>query len=132
MAGGGFISVLAESPDGTLIAGGGTQGFFRSTDGGLAWTPQSDGLPAPAYHVAALLDQGSTWYAAVGDGSNEGIATSADNGLTWSLASHAGTGTPPVFDGTNLPRQQGQPRATGDLLASDGTYLHAASFGQGL
>jgi hypothetical protein len=130
--GGGFVSVLAQSPNGTLIAGGDTQGFFRSVDGGVTWTAQNQGLPAPAYDVAALLDQGSTWYAAVGEGSNGGIATSADDGLTWSYSGHAGTGTPPSFDGANLPTQQGQPRATGDLLASDGTYLYAASFGRGL
>ena len=130
--GGGFVSVLAQSPSGTLIAGGDTQGFFRSGDDGVTWTPQDQGLAAPAYDVAALLDQGGTWYAAVGEGSNGGIATSADDGLTWSYSGHAGSGTPPSFDGANLPAQQGQPRATGDLLASDGTYLYAASFGRGL
>jgi hypothetical protein len=130
--GGGFISVLAQSPSGTLIAGGDTEGFFRSVDGGLTWTPQDQGLASPADNVAALLDQGSTWYAAVGDGPNGGIATSVDDGLSWSYSGHAGAGTPPSFDGTNLPGQRGQPRATGDLLASDGTYLYAASFGRGL
>jgi hypothetical protein len=130
--GGGFISVLAQSPTGTVIAGGDTQGFFRSVDGGVTWTPQDQGLPAAAYSVAALLDQGGTWYAAVGSGSNGGIATSTDDGVTWSYDGHAGTGTPPTFDGNNLPGQLGQPRATGDLLATDGTYLYAASFGRGL
>ncbi|MGD0371681.1 MAG: hypothetical protein ABSC16_08270 [Candidatus Dormibacteria bacterium] len=132
VTGGGFISVLAQSPTGTLIAGGDTQGFFRSVDGGATWTPQDQGLPAAAYSVAALLDQGGTWYAAVGSGSSGGIATSTDDGVTWSYDGHAGSGTPPTFDGNNLPGQQGQPRATGDLLASDGTYLYAASFGRGL
>ena len=132
VAGGGFISVLAQSPTGTLIAGGDTEGFFRSLDGGVTWTPQDHGLPAVAYSVAALLDQGGIWYAAVGSGSNGGIATSNDDGATWSFDAHDGTGTPPTFDGGNLPGQQGQPRATGDLLATDGTYLYAASFGRGL
>ena len=130
--GGGFISVLAQSPSGTLIAGGDTEGFFRSVDGGVTWTPQDQGLPAAAYSVAALLDQGGVWYAAVGSGANGGIATSTDDGVSWSYQGHAGTGTPPTFDGSNLPGQQGQPRATGDLLATDGTYLYAASFGRGL
>ena len=130
--GGGFISVLAQSPTGTVIAGGDTEGFFRSVDGGMTWTPEDQGLPAAAYNVAALLDQGGTWYAAVGSGSSGGIATSTDDGVTWSYDGHDGTGTPPTFDGTNLPGQQGQPRATGDLLATDGTYLYAASFGRGL
>ena len=130
--GGGFISVLAQSPTGTLIAGGDTEGFFRSVDAGATWTPQDQGLPAAAYSVAALLDQGGTWYAAVGTGSNGGIATSVDDGVSWAYHGHAGAGTPPTFDGSNLPGQQGQPRATGDLLASDGTYLYAASFGRGL
>ena len=130
--GGGFISVLAQSPTGTVIAGGDTEGFFRSVDAGATWTPQDQGLPAAAYSVAALLDQGGTWYAAVGTGSNGGIATSVDDGVSWAYHGHAGAGTPPTFDGSNLPGQQGQPRATGDLLASDGTYLYAASFGRGL
>ncbi|MGP8161464.1 MAG: hypothetical protein ACLQGJ_09650 [Candidatus Dormibacteria bacterium] len=132
VTGGGFISVLAESPGGTLIAGGDTEAFFRSADAGATWTPEDEGLPAPAYHVAALLDEGGTWYAAVGSGSSGGVATSVDDGLAWSYYGRDGSGTPPTFDGTNLPGQQGQPRATGDLLASDGTYLYAASFGQGL
>jgi hypothetical protein len=132
VSGGGFISTLTQSPTGTLIAGGDTQGFFRSVDGGQTWTPQDSGLPASAYHVAAVLAAAGILYAAVGDGANGGVAASADDGLTWAASTHAGAGSPPVFDGTNLPGQMGHPRATGNLLASDGSFLYAASFGRGL
>ena len=130
--GGGFISVVAQAPDGTIIAGGDTEGFFRSVDGGQTWTSENAGLPPSGYHVAALLVIGTTWYAAVGDGGNGGIARSVDDGVTWTELTHAGSGTPPLFDGANLPGQTGNPRATGDLLATDGTFLYAASFGHGL
>ena len=132
IVGGGFIGVLARSPGGTLIAGGDTQGLFRSVDGGTTWSPQDNGLQSPAYHVAALLNQGTTWYASVGNATTGGIAVSTDDGLSWSFASAGGTGAPPLFDGSNLPGQRGHPRATGNLLATDGTYLYAATFGEGL
>jgi hypothetical protein len=133
LSGGGFISVLAQSTStGTVVAGGDTQGFFRSVNDGQTWTPQDAGLPASGYHVAALLSVGTTWYAAVGDGSNGGVAVSLDDGVTWTESPSGKGAAPPVFDGTNLPGQNGNPRATGALLASDGTYLYAASFGRGL
>ena len=132
LTGGGFISVLAQSPAGTIIAGGDTQGFFRSVNGGQTWSPEDAGIPGSAYHVAALLWMGGTWYAAVGDGGNGGIATSIDDGITWTEFPHATAPAPPVFDGTNLPGQTGQPRATGSLLAADTSFLYAASFGRGL
>jgi hypothetical protein len=130
--GGGFMSVIAQAADGTLIAGGDTEGFFRSVNGGQTWTVQDAGLPNSGYRVAALLPVGNTWFAAVGDSVNGGIAESLDDGLTWVESPHAGSGAPPVFDGTNLPGQMGNPRATGNLLATDGKYLYAASFGRGL
>jgi hypothetical protein len=133
LSGGGFISVIAQSTStGTLVAGGDTQGFFRSVNGGQTWTPQDAGLPATGYHVGALLNVGSIWYAAVGDGSNGGIAESLDDGVTWTESPSGKGAAPPVFDGTNLPGQTGNPRATGALLATDGSYLYAASFGRGL
>ncbi len=132
LSGGGFISMLARSPAGTLIAGGDTQGFFRSVDGGETWTPQDAGLPSSGYNVAALLWVAGTWYAAVGDGGSGGIATSVDDGVTWTEFPHASAPAPPDFDGSNLPGQSGHPRATGNLLATDGSFLYAAAFGRGL
>lgn len=132
VSGGGFIGVLDQSTAGTLVAGGDSQGLFRSVDGGQTWTPQSAGLPASAYHVAALLTVGTAIYAAVGTGSGGGITQSQDDGLTWTMSVSAGAGSAPAFDGTNLPGQLGHPRATGNLLASDGSFLYAASFGRGL
>ena len=131
--GGGFMSVIAQAVDGTLVAGGDTEGIFRSADGGLTWTPQGAGLPTSGRHVAALLPVGTTWYAAVGDGvTGGGIAESSDDGVTWTESAKAGAGSPPLFDGANLPGQHGHPRATGNLLATDGSFLYAASFGGGL
>jgi hypothetical protein len=130
--GGGFMSVIAQAADGTLIAGGDTEGFFRSVDGGETWTVQDAGLPAAGYRVAALLPVGNLWFAAVGDGGNGGIAESLDDGITWVDSPHGASGTPPLFDGTNLPGVMGNPRATGNLLATDGKYLYAAAFGRGL
>ncbi len=133
VSGGGFISVLAAAPSGTLIAGGDTQGFFRSVDGGVTWTPQDSSLPMTAYNVAALLPLNTAWYAAVGGGGSGGVARSTDDGQTWTAATHTkSSGSPPTFDGGNLPGETGHPRATGNLLASDGSYLYAASFGHGL
>jgi hypothetical protein len=132
LSGGGFISVLARSPTGTLIAGGDTQGLFRSVDGGQTWTPEDAGLPSSAYNVAALLSVAGTWFAAVGDGGSGGIATSVDDGVTWREFAHASAPAPPDFDGSNLPGQSGHPRATGTLLAAAGSYLYAAAFGRGL
>jgi hypothetical protein len=132
LTGGGFISVLAQASDATLVAGGDTQGFFRSVDGGQTWTPQDAGLPASGYHVAALLTVGTTWFAAVGDGGVGGVAESLDDGVTWVESASGKGAAPPLFDGTNLPGETGHPRATGALLASDGTFLYAASFGRGL
>ncbi len=126
------MSVIAQADDGTLIAGGDTEGFFRSVDGGQTWTVQDAGLPSAGYRVAAILPVGTTWFAGVGDGTNGGVAESLDDGLTWVDHPHSGSGAPPVFDGTNLPGQMGNPRATGNLLATDGKYLYAASFGRGL
>ena len=131
--GGGFMSVIAQAADGTLVAGGDTEGIFRSVDGGVTWTPHGTGLPTSGHHVAALLPVGATWYAAVGDGvTGGGIAESTDDGVTWTESANAGAGSPPVFDGSNLPGQHGHPRATGNLLATDGSFLYAASFGGGL
>ncbi len=133
VTGGGFVSVVAEASAGTLIAGGDTQGFFRSIDAGATWTPQNTGLAMSADNVAALLPLNATWYAAVGTGGKGGVARSTDDGQTWTEAPHTtAAGSPPTFDGGNLPGETGHPRATGDLLASDGSYLYAASFGHGL
>jgi hypothetical protein len=131
--GGGFISVVAQAADGTLVAGGDTEGIFRSINSGSTWTQQAAGLPTWGRHVAAVLSVGSTWYAAVGDGiTGGGIAESTDDGVTWTVSANAGAGSAPFFDGSNLPGERGHPRATGNLLATDGTYLYAASFGDGL
>ena len=133
VVGGGFMSVIAQGADGTLVAGGDTEGLFRSVDGGLTWTPQGARLPTSGHHVAALIPIGTTWYAALGDGATGGgIAVSNDDGVTWTESPNAGAGSPPRFDGSNLPGQHGHPRATGDLLATDGSFLYAASFGAGL
>ena len=132
IVGGGFMSVVAQAADGTLIAGGDTEGLFRSVDGGQTWTVHDAGLPSSGHRVAALLPVGSTWFAGVGDGTNGGMAESTDDGITWVESPHAGSGTPSAFDGTNLPGQMGNPRATGNLLATDGTFLYAATFGHGL
>jgi hypothetical protein len=164
LSGGGFISVIASAPSSdcstpngttpsgtTLIAGGDTEGFFRSCDDGATWTPENmttdkNVLPPEARHVAAILPAGNgTWYAAVGDGTNGGFAISADDGQTWqywpsvsgSQSCPIGSSTtcsPPIFDGSNLPGQNGHPRATGNLLAesTNGVYLFAATFNSGL
>ena len=48
VSGGGFIGVLDQSTAGTLIAGGDTQGLFRSADGGQTWTRSPPGSPRRA------------------------------------------------------------------------------------
>ena len=48
---------------GFLYVGGADGGVFRSGDGGVTWTPLTDGLPTLSTGALALADDGSLWLA---------------------------------------------------------------------
>lgn len=64
----------------TLFAGTNAAGVYRSTDGGVTWTPSSTGLTSLV--VLGLGSNGNTMYAGCG-GSGGGVFKSTDNGSTW-------------------------------------------------
>jgi hypothetical protein len=154
IAGGGFISVLGSAANPaagtrTLIAGGDTQGIFRSSvpagspELGKTWTPVGAGLGSWwSRHVAALLPYGSTgpdtlWLAGLGRGGTSpmgGVAASSDDGRSWTVFQHVDglPGSPPRFDGSNVDSTDGHPRVTGKLLAAAGGRVFAASYADGL
>jgi hypothetical protein len=56
------------------------------------------------------------------------VASSTDDGVTWTVADHSRVaGSPPMFDAGS-----GIVRPVGNVLATDGSFLYAASYGGGL
>ncbi|MFN8075206.1 MAG: hypothetical protein U0Q15_07260 [Kineosporiaceae bacterium] len=141
--GGGVVTAIASDGQGTLIAGGDTMGLLRSTDNGDSWKPANLGLTSTDYaKVAAVLyvpapggSAAGRWYAAVGRGTLGAVLVSTD-GMNWSrmLGATADTGrTLPAFMGANTDQTAlAEPRSTGNLLASDGTWLYAGSYRDGV
>jgi len=139
LVGGGFVNVIVADPadPSVVLAGGDVSGFHRSTDGGVTWTTSNAGLTATTQMpVAAILFSRATAglvYAGVGKvGSGGGLLVSQDDGRSWSLRSSV-----PQFSGSDndvrgLPRAH--PRSTGTLIAEDtnGGFLYAATFDQGV
>jgi RNA polymerase sigma factor (sigma-70 family) len=80
---GGNILTLYASPEGTLFAGTGGAGLFRSTDAGNSWTPANTGLQHKDKYdsiaVSALAQKGDILYA----GTNAGVYVSPNGGDTW-------------------------------------------------
>lgn len=78
-----------------LYAGGADGGVWRSTNGGVSWTPLSDELPAIAVNTVAVAQFNSnTIVLGTGEATNNidrvggfGIVRSTDYGATWALAS---------------------------------------------
>ena len=90
---GGYVSAMAVDPQSpaTLYAAAGG-GVFKSTDGGLSWTPARVGLPSVVLDALVIDPQTSTTLYAAAAGFNGGVFTSTDGGQRWAaslLASRA-------------------------------------------
>jgi photosystem II stability/assembly factor-like uncharacterized protein len=74
-----FALACVPSSSSTLLAGT-DRGLFKSTDGGVSWTPVTNGLTATVI-VSLLFDpaEASTVYA----GTDAGVFVSTDNGASW-------------------------------------------------
>ena len=88
---GGMVGALHVTPEGTLFAGTGEGGIFRSTDGGDTWTPTSEGLriyqDSMSYvlpGISTLIQKGNTLYA----GTNGDLFYSIDSGDSWQQVTH--------------------------------------------
>ena len=85
---GGTIISLHATPEGTLFAGTGGGGIFRSTDGGDTWVSASEGLRVPPARelpsILVLTQKGHTLYA----GTNGDLFYSADSGDSWQQLTH--------------------------------------------
>lgn len=91
----GRISRIAVHPTvaGTFLAGSAGGGVWRTTDGGVHWTPLTDALPN--LHIGAVAyapSNPSIIYAGTGEGDTGspwgiGLIWSSDGGATWSLPS---------------------------------------------
>ena len=128
--GAGFMTVMAELPSGRLVAGGDSQGFFVSDDGGRSWFSRNvlrggvDPFGCPGCGVdpgrAPLLVRAARsrpcsrpW--ASGTSPRAAMLRSDDNGETW-VVDNGGKGI--WFDGGNLPgASTPRSRATSRLIA---------------
>ena len=88
---GGMVGALYATSEGTLFAGAGEGGIFRSTDGGETWVAASKGLrkyqDGTFYilpGVSAFTQKGNTLYA----GTNGDLFYSIDNGNSWQQLTH--------------------------------------------
>lgn len=131
---------FARSGDGTIVAAGAYQPYYRSTDGGASWSLiQRDGLPPSDQNLEGVAaGAGGTFYAGY---SFFGVWKSTDGGATWletmfrrtadSLinAPHIitlGDGTILVYGGNG--KQPGSPEERGGIYRStDGGETWAMS-----
>ena len=88
---GGMVGALHATPEGTLFAGAGEGGIFRSIDGGKTWTHASKGLriyqDSTFYvlpGVSAFTQKGNTLYA----GTNGDLFYSINGGGSWQQLTH--------------------------------------------
>ncbi len=88
---GGMVGALHATPEGTLFAGAGEGGIFRSMDGGETWVAASKGLrryqDSTFYvlpGVSAFTQKGNTLYA----GTNGDLFYSTDDGDSWQQLTH--------------------------------------------
>ncbi|MFL5343316.1 MAG: WD40/YVTN/BNR-like repeat-containing protein [Hyalangium sp.] len=89
----GRITALAALEDGqTVFAGGAGGGLWKSTDGGVHWTPVGDSLESLSIGALAIDEQpgGYTVYAGTGEANTNsdafagvGVLRSTDGGKTW-------------------------------------------------
>ena len=110
------VQAVLDTTGGPLLAGTAFQGVYRSTDGGMTWSPPapSNGMPA-GETVWSLTGIGPLVFAAT----SSGVYRSFDWGATWTLASDGIPGIATVLrvigDGSN-------PNIVYAATGSDGIY----------
>lgn len=110
----GLYAFNEMASDGSVLIAAGVNGVFRSTDGGIDWTPAGTSLPAGDYNAAVI---GKSVF--VADNGAQGVYVSTDGGLTWNA------------DDAGLSGAAGSyPEITS--LFSDGTNLFAGIWGGGV
>lgn len=77
------IYQLTIAPDGTMYAGTGGSGVFKSVNQGKTWTEINDGLPSCRYIDAFAIHPANPLHLYAGV-SNLGVYRSRDGGSTWS------------------------------------------------
>jgi photosystem II stability/assembly factor-like uncharacterized protein len=89
------VTALAIAPSApSTIYAGTSNGLFKSTNGGGAWTqPRASGLPARLSAIAVSPGQEATIYAGATSG---GLFLSTDGGATFTAASGNGLATQPI------------------------------------
>src|SRR5262249_14849807 len=116
------VWALTVVPGSSAILAGTDSGIFRSTDGGVTWTP--GGPPAPAYAFAIDPVTPSTVYA-VGQPVGA-VARSMDGGVTWSFFVRD-TGTfPPAFNAAAVTPASA---TTPPLIIGTGAGIWGATLG---
>jgi hypothetical protein len=105
---GGKIFSLAVS--GNNVFAGTNGGIYLSTDNGLNWTKENNGLPTTVGNVNALAINGNNIYAGIG---GSGIYLSTDNGSSWSDINNG------------LPQ-------TVKTIATEGNNIFASIYGGGI
>jgi len=116
---------------GAIYAGGAAGGVFRSTNGGTAWTPIADNLPAMSVGYLSLDSAGALWLA-TGDGTT-GAGTYSGNGVWVNSApstsdawTRVGADSPTVANGVEgtIIRKMLVTSTTVWVATSRGLYSH--------
>ncbi len=93
----GRVNVIEVDPNNpnTIYLGTPAGGLWKSTDGGIHWTPLTDELPAPGVSAIAV-DPTNSNVIYIGTGDDDGLVTpsvglfkSSDGGQTWNLIAPA-------------------------------------------
>jgi photosystem II stability/assembly factor-like uncharacterized protein len=114
------IAVDPTNPNVVLVGGSGATELYRSTDGGLEFSPATSGLEvhsAPDSISAVLaisFEPGTSPSVVAAAGPSIGVALSSDDGTSWK--SGLGNAVSEMFTG----------------LAWSGEYLYASTFGEGI
>lgn len=120
VSGGGFQSDVTITDDGSIAySAADVSGIFKSTDGGLTFHHQSEGLESTKIATLAITpDNSEIIYAGTGDkGVTGGLFRSVDGGDSWTIT---GAGKNSLFAGNHTvsddPLPSGHPRSNGDLI----------------
>jgi len=123
VSGGGFQSDVTITDDGlTVYSSADVSGIFKSSNGGLRYENQNEGLRSSKVASLAITpDNPQILYAGTGEkGGSGGLFRSTNGGESWTLT---GDGTKAQFAGnhsaTSDPVPVGHPRSNGDLIVVD-------------
>jgi photosystem II stability/assembly factor-like uncharacterized protein len=119
----GRVTAIALDPTDTQVAyvGGAAGGVWKTSDGGVTWTPVFDAQPSLAIgSIAVDPSDPQTIFVGTGEANwtgdayfGAGIFRSTDGGATWSQV-----GTPGQFDGCYIADMAVVPGAAGTVLAA--------------